>query len=181
MDVGQHVVGPQKMLVFVVALIALNLAMIMHNWTIKIVIDRSIEFVVHYDWQRQRPPQRLPVDVQLNFVEQYIVPVAEQAMHLYFVVDFVEGIVLLVVEHLLVNQVMVMIDSFVVLGLTYQAIIMATLLDWLASECLRLAPNSCHHRNIGILQCSVVFCQTSCTYCAFAMQTHEPPLLNPFV
>lgn len=158
--------------------IAPNSVMTMHNLTTEIAIVRSTEFV-HYDWQRQQP-QRLPVDVQLNFVEQYIGPVAEQATHLYFVVEFVEEIVLLAAEHLLVNQVMVMIDSFVVLGLTYQAIIMATLLDWLASGCLRSAPNSYHHRNIGTLQCSAVFCQTSCTCCASVARTHVPPLQNPF-
>lgn len=186
MDAVQHSVVPQTMppllpvhcSVSAAAPIASNLATTMHNSTTKTAIDRSIGFV-HYDWRRQRP-QRPPVDVQLNFVEQYIEPVAEQAMHSYFAVDFVEEIVLLAAEHLLVNRVMVMIDSFAVLGLTYQAIIMATLLDWLANGCHRSAPDSCHHRNIGILQCSAAFCQTSCTCYAFVVLKHVPLLLNPF-
>lgn len=99
MDAVQHFAVPQMMLrplpvhcsVSAVAPIASNLATTTHNSTTKTAIDRSIEFV-HYDWQRQRP-QQPPVDAQLNFVEQYIEPVAEQAMHLYFVVDFVEEIV----------------------------------------------------------------------------------------
>lgn len=186
MDAVQHFGVPQMMprllpehcSVSAAAPIVSNLATTMHSSTTKTAIDRSIE-CVHYDWQRQRP-QRPPVDVQLNFVEQYIEPVAAQAMHLYFAVDFVEEIVLLAAEHLLVNRVMVMIDSFAVLGLTYQAIIMATLLDWLANGCLRLAPDSYRHRNIGILQCSAAFYQTSCTCYAFAGPTHVPHPLNPF-
>lgn len=169
---------PEPVSVSGVVPIAPNSAMTTHNSTINTAIDRSIE-LVHYDWRRQRP-RPPPVDAQLNFVEQYIVPVAGQAMHSCFAVEFVEETVLLAAEHLLVNQVMVMIDSIVVLGLTYQAIIMATWLDWLASGCHRLAPDSCHHRNIGTLQCSAVFCQTSCTCCAFAARTHVPLPPSPF-